>query len=97
MTIDTGVKNSIIESWGDNGIAVIAASEKENKAMTFDEFLKSCTACGGNWGGLLLSGIKELFPETYEAIPEHMASSGEKAFALLIDTLMLCGVQFEEN
>jgi hypothetical protein len=97
MTIDVGVKNSILESWGENGVAVIVASAKENKAMTFDEFLKSCTACGGNWGGLLLSGIKELFPETYAAIPEHMASSGEKAFALLIDTLILCGIQFEED
>lgn len=100
MTIYTKIeeaKDSILESWGANGVAVVTASRREKKEMTFDEFLKYCTACGGNWGGLLLTGIKELFPETYKAIPEHMASSGMKAFALLIDTLTLCGVQFEED
>lgn len=27
-------------------------------AMPMDEFLTHCTACGGNWGGMLLSGLR---------------------------------------
>lgn len=26
--------------------------------MKFDEFLKQCTACGGNWSAMLMTGVK---------------------------------------
>ena len=90
-------KDTLIERWGANGVTVINAAKREKKEMTFDEFLKDCTPCGGNWGGLLLSGIRKLFPRVYDAIPEQMAIDGNLAFALLIDTLILCGIRFPEE
>lgn len=62
--------------------------------MTVDEFLSHCTACGGNWGGMLLTGIRELWPAVWEAIPEHM---GARAFAGIVTTLELCGVVFPKD
>lgn len=88
-------KDTIIENWGANGVTVINAAKKEKKEMSFDEFLTHCFPCGGNWGGMLLTGIDELFPAVYKAIPNPMAKTGEKAFSLLLDTLILCGVRFE--
>ena len=45
------------EHWGD---AVLTAIDAEPALqMSFDEFLGHCTAHGGNWGGMLLSGLKK--------------------------------------
>lgn len=87
-------KDHLIECWGAAGVAVIRSAKQEKKEMTFDEFLSHCTMCGGNWGGMLLTGIRELFPETYEAIPDRM---GCFAFSLICNTLTLCGIQFPEE
>ena len=38
--------------------------------MTFKEFLGHCTAQGGNWTKMLMTGIKEVFPEYWEAMPD---------------------------
>ena len=38
--------------------------------MTFTEFLNKCTACGGNWTAMLLTGIKACFPEYYATMPD---------------------------
>lgn len=38
--------------------------------MTGKEFINSCTACGGNWAAMLMSGIKRNFPEYYKDMPE---------------------------
>lgn len=35
--------------------------------MTQEEFLQKCTACGGDWGAMLLTGIKAVFPEYYDS------------------------------
>ena len=35
-----------------------------------DDFMKQCTACGGNWTGMLWSGVREVFPEFYQTFPE---------------------------
>lgn len=68
----------ILEHWGEQGQLVIdACAHAHAQSITYDEFLDHCTACGGNWGGMLLTSIKALYPEVYEAIPEHM---GNKAF-----------------
>lgn len=81
--------------WTDDADNVIAACiETVPFNDSFDEFLNHCTACGGNWGGMLLTGIKKLFPKVYDAIPDNM---GKFAFAALISTLKLCGVIFEED
>ena len=57
--------------------------------MEFDDFLNYCVACGGNWGGMLLSGIKELFPDVWELIPDDM---GMFAFSVICDTLRLLNI-----
>lgn len=33
--------------------------------MKRSEFLENCTACGGNWTAMLMSGIKKCFPDEY--------------------------------
>lgn len=83
-------KAEILERWGNSGIQVVEACAKQKPfGNTFSEFLNECTACGGNWGGMLLSGIKRLFPEVYDAIPDNM---GKNAFFAIANTLILCGV-----
>lgn len=57
---------------------------------TLGEFVKyECVTMGGNWGGMLLSGIKTVFPEVWDAIPDDM---GINPFAGIMYTLILCGV-----
>ena len=43
-------------------------------SMSMEEFLLNCTACGGNWGAMLLTGIKRVFPEYYTEVEEHYNS-----------------------
>lgn len=40
------------KEWGDAVIVYICMADKT--PMNFDQFLNHCTACGGNWGGMLL-------------------------------------------
>ena len=57
---------------------------------TFAEFLKhECTTCGGDWGKWVLSGIKLVFPEVWEAVPDNM---GFFAWECIVYTALLCGV-----
>ena len=72
-------------------------SEKEKKTMTYKEFLQSCSACGGNWGAMLLTGIKRVFPEHYEEVYTQYNSmdfsdGGVKAFVYLYDWLEEHGI-----
>lgn len=39
--------------------------------MKFSEFLEHCTACGGNWTAMLMTGIKEVFPEVYDKMEDR--------------------------
>lgn len=48
--------------------------------MTFKQFLEKCTACGGNWTAMLMSGIKEVAPEIYEGMPDRSFSFDEICF-----------------
>ena len=78
--------------WPDAADKVISAIKAEKPFDgTHDEFLSYCTACGGDWGQMLLTGIKALWPKVYDAIPEHM---GVMAFPCLCDTLSLLGVHW---
>lgn len=74
--------------WGNNILSVI--DNQTTTPMTMDQFLDHCTACGGNWGGMILTGIKTLYPEVYNAIPDDM---GMFAWRCLCDTLTLLNVQ----
>lgn len=48
--------------------------------MTFSEFLGHCTACGGNWTAMVLSGIQAVAPKVYEEMPDRPFSFGEACF-----------------
>ena len=85
----------IVEQWGENGEKVITACYYSRKGvMSNKEFLDNCTACGGDWGAMLLTGIKRLFPQVWDAIPNEM---GMYAFIILLNVLILCGVDTSEN
>ena len=87
----------VVANWGDAGIKIIeliSTKYASNPHMEFDEFLDHCIACGGNWGGMLLTGIQELFPDVWELIPEHM---GIFAFSVISDVLMLLNVTNTKN
>ena len=87
-------QNTLVENWGETGKAVIVACPHEKPFNdTFKNFLSHCTACGGNWGGMILTGIKELYPKVYDAIPDDM---GLYAFKCICSTLLLLGVDTSE-
>ena len=39
------------------------------KTRSINSFLDHCTMCGGNWAAMFMSGIKEVFPDVWEALP----------------------------
>lgn len=85
----------ILEAWKEDSKKVLAECAKvESFNGTFKEFLDHCTACGGNWGGMLLTGINKLWPNVWDAIPYNM---GTFAFAAIINVLILCGVDTSEE
>jgi hypothetical protein len=85
------LREYLIEEWGEAGERVLAEVDKIDKVeMTVDDFLGYCYACGGNWGAMLLSGIKELWSQVWDAIPENM---GRHAWICLNVLIKLCGVK----
>ena len=77
--------------WPDTADSVISACSAEQPfGGTTDDFLSHCIACGGDWGALLLSGIKALWPKVWDAIPGNMGVMG---FGCICHTLVLLGVQ----
>ena len=84
----------LVKHWGIYGEQVIAETVRaERKPMTFEQFLDNCTACGGNWCGMLLTGIDKLWPNVGNTIPDKM---GAQAWGCLCSVLMLCGVDTSE-
>ena len=80
----------IANLWPENAEAVFNACAKAKKFNGgCDEFLENCIACGGNWSGMLLTGIRQLWPEVYAAIPQRI---GNNSFPALCNVLVLCGV-----
>ena len=49
-------------------------TKNPNYGMDVNKFLDNCYASGGNWTSMLISGIKNLFPDYYEAMPEKKYS-----------------------
>lgn len=80
----------IFRMWGADGLSVI--EEIENSvpySYGFKEFLTHCACMGGDWGNMLLSGVKELYPSVWKAIPEEM---GNWAFVGITSVLNLLGI-----
>ena len=87
-------QDNLNEYWGDAGKSVIEECAKVTPFNgTFKSFLEHCTACGGNWGGMLLSGLRELYPDVWDVIPDDM---GCFAWQAICSTLILCGVDTTE-
>ena len=86
----------LLEWWGHEDTAkVMTAIENDNTdSMPLSEFLNHCTAMGGNWGGMLLTGIHELYPEVWKAIP---ADLGVDSFNCICAVLELCGIAIKEE
>ena len=84
----------LIDLWGEEDArkVLVAAftAVPTAEVETFDDFLKHCTACGGDWGQMLLTGIKALWPSVYDAIPDYM---GVNVFSALLNVLILCDVE----
>ena len=80
-------KTQISTCWNEDVITECAKYESLN--MDFEEFLNHCTACGGNWTGMLLSGLKVLRPSIWDIIPDNM---GIQPWDCICSTLILCGV-----
>ncbi len=79
------------ERWGDAVAEEIIRAEI--KPMSFDTYLsKYCYACGGDWGKMLLSGVHELYPEVWDAIPEYMGVNCFSTITLLLVALGIEGI-----
>lgn len=92
--------NTLCREWGrEVAMNVIDKAIREPlDNMTMHDFVKNhCIACGGDWGAMILTGIKDLSPATYEAIPEKMGSNGFKAFSNLITLLYFLGVDTDSE
>ena len=80
-------RDFIENRWGTYVLDVI--DRQDTTPMSQSEFLTHCYACGGDWGAMLLTGIKALYPEVYDAIPDNM---GYFAFRCICETLELLQV-----
>lgn len=76
------------DNWGEEVVMIIHNAPKQT-GMKFDSFLEHCTTCGGNWGGMLLTGVQEFWPEVYDAIPDNM---GVRAWECICATIRLLGI-----
>ena len=81
----------IVACWEESGIAVLEAIDRQHTTpMTTADFLNNhCYACGGDWGAMLLTGIKSLYPEVYNAIPDNM---GHFAWRCICGVVELLGI-----
>lgn len=89
--------NGLNEYWGEQGQKVIEACLNNPIIMSTESFLNNyCTACGGNWGGMLLSGIQRLRPDVYDLIPDNMGDNGNIVFICLCNVLYLLRIGDDE-
>lgn len=63
-----------------------------HSVISFDDFLNHCTVMGGNWTGMIFSGIGCLFPEVWDAIPDRQFS-----FNFVIAIVILCDVLIPQD
>ena len=57
--------------------------------MSSKEFLDKCTAHGGNWASMIMSGIKACFPEYYNTMQDRPYTFNE-----LYEITCECGVNW---
>jgi hypothetical protein len=57
--------------------------------MSATEFLNNCTACGGNWSAMIMSGIRKCFPEYYNKM-ENKAYTFDELYEITRE----CGVNW---
>lgn len=62
----------ITAHWDNSADVITVINNTPKTTMTLTEFLSHCTACGGNWGSMFLTGIKALWPTVYDVIPNDM-------------------------
>lgn len=91
----------LIKEWGETvGGNVVHLAYNVRHTNPFNgncgDFLKHCYCCGGNWVAMYLAGLKKLYPSVYNALPEHLAENGNRAFLNIAYVLMLCGVDTSE-
>ena len=78
----------ISDRWGQHILDVIDCTH--TVPMSFkDEFLPNCTACGGNWSGILLTGIYKLWPNVWDAIPEDMGLNAWGCICTMLQLLQI--------
>lgn len=83
-------QEALVRFWGEDGKRVIEVCAKVTPFNGGSkEFLNHCTCCGGDWGSMLLTGVKKLWPEVWAVIPDDM---GIYAWICICSTLTLCGV-----
>lgn len=83
-------KDLLIDEWGADGVKVIQATKKVKKFDgTFNEFLDDCTACGGNFTAMYLTGLEKLYPSVVEVIPDYL---GKDVFSCICAVMVLCGI-----
>ncbi len=87
-------KSFLINQWGKDGKKIIKECSKyPSLDMSCNDFLNCCYSSGGNWTGMLLSGIKKLRPSIYKCIPDKM---GNNSFSCVCYVLILCGIDTTE-
>lgn len=90
---DLDSAETVIALWHEQGIKVVEECKKvEPFNGACKEFLEHCTTCGGDWGNMFLSGVKELYPNVWKAIPNNM---GVFSFLGIAETLCLLGVNMD--
>ena len=61
--------------------------------MSGREFLNNCTAYGGNFAAMIMSGIRKCFPEQYDSMP----SDKQYDMFELLEITQACGVVWEDE
>ena len=85
-------RECLVALWDADATEVLSAIDSLNPVpMDGKDFLSHCTPCGGDMCGLLLSGIRALYPTVWEAIPDNM---GKHAFYAVGTVLELLNIIF---
>ena len=85
-------RECLVALWDTDATAVLSAIDSlDPTPMNGNDFLTHCTPCGGDWCGLLLSGIRALYPTVWDAIPDDM---GKHAFYAIGTVLELLNITF---
>lgn len=92
--IEESIK-TLRDCWQEQGDKVIEEIWQTNRtSLTSEQFLENCTACGGDWSRMLLTGINKMYPTVWDLIPEDM---GKRVWECLIAVLILLGVDTSEK